>query len=58
MDLSQKILSFSLLLQGRCFAKMAPPAPIQCYAPNCDFVTPAETDPLDAPRMVEQGRAV
>ena len=21
---------------------MAPPAPIHCYAPNCDFVTPAE----------------
>ena len=21
---------------------MAPPAPINCYAPNCDFVTPAE----------------
>ena len=22
---------------------MAPPAPIHCYAPNCDYVTPAET---------------
>ena len=25
---------------------MAPPAPIHCYAPNCDYVTPAETSTI------------